>query len=287
MRVLSLAVTRLLRLFPAPHEEVPLAGIYLAQRLHLLGSATAPFVYANFVASLDGRIALKDPAGGPSRVPSSIIGGNDFRLLLELEAQADCIVTHTGYLREIAAGRLDDILEVGAPEGARDLVRWRAAEGLAPQPAVAIASASLDFPLPRSLAGRRVIVATGAAAPAEKRAALEAEGCEVIVAGAGHGVEGAALTAALGARGFRSLFLLTGPRMLETMLRARMLARLYVTITHRLLGGEAIHTMLGGPELGPEGRLGLGALYYDPAEPDGAGQFFAQFEPASLPSRET
>jgi riboflavin biosynthesis pyrimidine reductase len=277
-------VTHLLRLFPAPQEEVPLAGTYLAQRLHLRGSEAAPFVYANFVASLDGRIALKDPSGGPGRVPDSIISGNDFRLLLELEAQADCLVTHAGYLREIAAGRLDDILTVGAPEGSGDLARWRAAEGLAPQPAVAIASASLDFSLPPSLAGRRVIVATGAEAPRARRAALQEAGCEVILAGAGRGVEGAALTDALGARGFRNLFLLAGPRMLDTMLRGRVLARLYVTIAHRLLGGEAIHTMLAGPALGPEGRLRLGALYYDPTAPDGAGQFFAQFEPADAAS---
>jgi riboflavin biosynthesis pyrimidine reductase len=278
-------VTRLLRLFPTPHEEVPLAGLYLAQRLHRLGSTTAPFVYADFVASLDGRIALKDASGGPSRIPESLVNGNDFRLLLELQAQADCVVTHAGYLREVAAKRLDDILEVGALAGSHDLAAWRAAEGLAPQPAVAIASASLDFELPRSLAGRRVLVATGAAAPPDRRAALEARGCEVIVAGARHAVEGATLTTALGARGFRSLFLLTGPCMLETMLRGRMLSRLYLTIAHRLVGGEAIHTMLAGPVLGAEGCLRLEALYYDSGASDGIGQFFARFEPIPLAAK--
>ena len=271
-------MTTILRLFPAPQEEVPLEGLYLAQRLHRRGSPASPFVYADFVASLDGRIALTNPAGGVGHIPDSIISGSDFRLLLELEAQADCIVTHAGYLRQIAAGRLDDILAVGAPEGSRDLLDWRIAEGLPPQPAVVIASASLDFAVPPSLVGRRVLVATGAAAPAMKRAALEAAGYEVIVAGAGRGVEGAPLTAELGARGFRTLFLLSGPRMLETMARDRALARLYLTIAHRLVGGEAFHTMLAGPALGPEGRLRLETLHYDPATPDGVGQFFAAFE---------
>jgi riboflavin biosynthesis pyrimidine reductase len=277
----DLAVTRLLRLYPAPHQEVPLAGTYLAHALHRRGSAAAPFVYANFVASLDGRIAVEEPGGGPGRVPETILSGNDFRLLLELEAQADCLVTHAGYLREIAAGRLDDILSIGRAPGADDLPGWRAAAGLAPQPAVAIASASLDFALPPSLAGRRVIVATGAAAPPQRRAALEAAGCEVIVAGTGAAVEGGALAAALGARGLRSLFLLAGPRMLETMLRDRALGRLFMTIAHRLVGGEAIHTMLAGPTLGAEGRLRLAALYYDPTAPDASGQFFAEFAPAA------
>jgi riboflavin biosynthesis pyrimidine reductase len=273
-------VSRLLRLYPAPHQEVPLAGTYLAHALHRRGSAQAPFVYASFVVSLDGRIALEDPGGGASRVPDAILSGNDFRLLLELQAQADCLVTHGGYLRAIAAGRLDDILSVGAAPGAEDLPAWRAAAGLAPQPAVAIASASLDFALPPSLAGRRVIVATSAFAPSARRDALEEAGCEVILAGAGAAVEGGALAEALGARGFRSLFLLAGPRMLETMLRDRILGRLYMTITHRLMGGERIHTMLAGPPLGAEGRLRLAGLYYDPTAPDASGQLFAEFAPA-------
>lgn len=276
-------VTRLLRLYPQPHEEVPLAGLYLAHALHRRGSAAKPFVYADFVASLDGRIALREAGAGPGRVPESVVSPADFRLLLELEAQADCIVTHGGYLREVAAGRLDDILAVGSAPGSEDLVRWREAAGLAPQPAVAIASASLDFVLPPSLAGRRVIVATGADAPPARRAALEKEGCEVIVAGRGALVEGGALAEALGARGFRSLFLLAGPRMLETMLRDRVLGRLYLTIAHRLVGGEAFHTILSGPPLGPEGRLRLAALHYDPSAPDESGQFFAEFRPADAP----
>src|SRR6185312_13478135 len=172
-----------------------------------------------------------------STSPPALRSANDLRLLLELMAQADCLITHGGYLRAIAAGRLDDILQVGARAGSEDLARWRKASGLAPQPAVAIASASLDFPLPPSLAqhGQPVMVATGAGAPADKVAALRAHGCEVFVAGQGRYVEGRPLTRELGARGFRSLFLLAGPRMLETMLRDRILARLYLTMVHCVL----------------------------------------------------
>lgn len=266
---------RLLRLFPFPPQELALEGSYLAHDLPALGSAEAPFVYADFVSSLDGRIALGDPATGASDVPRALRSAGDFRLLQELEAQADCLVTHGGYLRAIAEGRLDDILQIGMIEGSFDLASWRARRGLAPQPAVVIASASLDFPVPPSLArhGQRVIIATGAAAPLEKREALASQGYEIIVAGAGSFVEGGALTRALGALGFRSLFLLAGPRMLETMLRDRVLSRLYLTMAHRLLGGEQIHTLISGPALGPEGRLRLAALHAAESE------WFAQFEP--------
>jgi riboflavin biosynthesis pyrimidine reductase len=272
---------RLLRLHPGPPQEYDLRGSYLAHGLHRLGTAQAPFVYANFVSSLDGRIALRDPDTGESRLPKELTSGNDYRLLLELQAQADGLITHGGYLRAIASGQLDDILQVGTRDFNRDLARWRADNGLAPQPAVVVASASLDFPLPESLArhGQRVIIATGAGAPSDRLDALRSRGYEVIFAGQGREVEGGPLTRALGGLGFRSLFMLTGPRMLETMLRDGALSRLYVTIAHRILGGKDFHSLIEGPELGAAGRLRMAALHYDSTDPDGCGQWFAQFDP--------
>ncbi len=270
--------SRLLRLHPGPPQEMALAGAYLAHDLASLGSADAPFVYADFVASLDGRIALCDPQSGASHVPEALRSAGDFRLLLELQAQADCVITHGGYLRAVAAGGLDDILQVGLREETRDLARWRERRGLGPQPAVAIVSASLDFALPPSLARyrQRVIVATVATAPAEKRERLRAQGCEIILAGNGRWVEAAPLTRALGGLGFRSLFLLAGPRLLEAMLRDGRLDRLYLTLAHRLLGGERFHSLIAGPELGPAGRLRLAALYSATERVEG--EWFALFE---------
>lgn len=273
--------SRMLRLFPGPPEDMALDGAYLAHRLHERGNAGSPFVYASFVASLDGRIALRDPASGESRLPAGLVSGNDFRLFLELQAQADCMVTHSGYLRDLAAGRLDNVLQVGTQTATGDLARWRADNGLTPQPAVVVASASLDFPMPDSPArhGQRVFIATGAAAPAERIAQWRAAGHEILVVGSGASVEGGPLVDELGRLGLRSIYLLTGPRMLDTMLRDRRLSRLYLTTAHRLLGGESFHSMLTGPELGDAGRLRLCALHYDASAPDGTGQFFAHFEP--------
>jgi riboflavin biosynthesis pyrimidine reductase len=272
---------RILRLYPTPPEDVPLAGAYLAHTVHALGSADAPFVYASFVCSLDGRIALQDPGTGISRLPAGLSSDSDFRLFLELQAQADCVITHAGYLRDLAAGRLDDVLQVGTRDAGRDLARWRAENGLTPQPAVVIASSSLDFPLPRSLAlnAQRVLIAVGRAAPAEKVERLRRDGYRVVVAGDGLLVEGGPLVRELGGLGFRSLYLLAGPRMLETMLCDGVLSRLYVTMTHRLLGGETFQTMISGPEMGGAGRLRMASLYYDATAPEGAGQWFAHFEP--------
>src|SRR5690606_24647612 len=125
-RVIECAMAaRLLRLYPGPPQDCALAGTYLAHKLHRLGTPDAPFVYADFVCSLDGRIALEEPGTGVSHLPAGLISGNDFRLLLELQAQSDCLITHGGYLRAIAEGRLDNILQVSA----RDLVQWRRDNG--------------------------------------------------------------------------------------------------------------------------------------------------------------
>lgn len=272
---------RILRLFPGPAEEIAPEGTYLADRLHERGSADRPFVYASFVSSLDGRIALRDPVTGLGHLPAALSSATDFRLLLELQAQADCLVTHSGYMRDIASGRLDDILQVGRHAPGADLAQWRRDNGLPPQPAVVIASSNLDFLLPASPArnAQRVLFAVGGTAAPDRVAALRESGHEVIIAGTGAAVEAGPLVRELGTRGFRSLYLLAGPRMFDTALRDGVLSRLYLTTTHQLLGGDSIHTMLGGPLLtGTAGRLRMSALHYDAMEPDGPGQSFARFE---------
>jgi hypothetical protein len=63
------------------------------------------------------------------------------------------------------------------------------------------------------------------------------------------------------------------------MLRDGKLSRLYLTMRHRLLGGEHFDTMTQGPGLRHRGHLALRALYLDAGEQPGNEQSFAQFEP--------
>jgi riboflavin biosynthesis pyrimidine reductase len=267
------------RLFPCPCESLDLQGLYLGLKLHNIGTPQRPFVYANFLSSLDGRIALED-AEGVAYLPKHLTTPADFRLFLELQAQADCLVTHGGYLRSLAAGRLGNILQIGQRPESSDLVAWRLAHGLPAQPAIVIASASLDFPLPDSIRehGQTCYVATGQHADSAKLDYWRGQGCEIIFAGKDRRVEGGPLVEALGERGLRSIYLIAGPDMLDTMVRDGKLGRLFQTITHQLLGGLAFRTVSPGPEFGPIGHLKLRSLYYDPNAPQDAGQWFAQFD---------
>ncbi len=268
------------RLYPAPSQEVFLQGLYLEQCIYELGSFEKPFVYANFLTTLDGRIALEDNHTGTSYLPKTMTTSDDFRLFLELHAQADCLITHGGYLRALAAGQLGNILQVGNSHNSADIVEWRRQRGLPAQPAIVVASSSLDFSLPQSISdhGQECIIATGENADSDRIAHWENQGYKVLRAGSHLQVEGAPLVSGLSQLGFRRLYLIAGPQMLDTMIRDRQLSRLYQTITHQLMGGEAFHTLLPGAQLGDLGHLRLNSLYYDPLSENGVGQWFIRFD---------
>ena len=271
------------QLFPPPARKRRLEGLYLNENLSPPAAgapaAVPALVYANFVTSLDGRIAVTD-AGGASRLPEGLTNPRDWRLFQELQAHADCLVTHGGYLRALVSGSLGNVLQVGRGAGGADIARWRADRGMTAQPAVAILSASLDLPIPDSLATNRqpVHVLTTAAAPRDRIEALRETGFEVVVAGPGPWVRSRDAVEVLAGRGYRRLYLQTGPRMLETALRDGALSRLYLTISHRVVGGERFDTMLRGTMLGEAGVARLSTLYLDEAVGGECGQFFACFE---------
>ena len=270
-----------LQIFPPPARARRLEGLYLNERMPPPTQDVPALVYANFVTSLDGRIAVTDD-GSISRLPDGLTNPRDWRLFQELQAHADCLVTHGGYLRALASGRLGNVLQVALGAGGEDIARWRASREMTAQPAVAVLSASLDLPIPESLAvhDQPVHILTTAAAPPSHRAALLEAGFDVVVIGPGPWVRSRDVIEALAGRGYRRLYLQTGPRMLESALRDRMLSRLYLTIRHRIVGGERFDTMVRGDVLGAAGSLRLNALYLDQAAGDDCGQLFACFDTA-------
>jgi riboflavin biosynthesis pyrimidine reductase len=261
----------LLRFYPPPCQEVPLQGVYLDHNLHKQGT---PCVYANFLSSLDGRIALEDTTKH-TYIPKHITTAADFGLFMELHAQADCIITHGGYMRALAEERLGNILQVTD----KNLAEWRRNNGLPPHPAVVIASASLNFPLHRSIHehGQTVYIATGKNADAQRIRYWQDLGYSMLFTGDGQTVHGAPLIHQLSGLGYKSIYLVAGPQMLDTVIKEKQLSTLYLTMTHQLVGGKDFRTLLTGSALGPEGNMTLEELYYDQGDPQGSGQFFMKF----------
>ncbi|MDD5321237.1 MAG: dihydrofolate reductase family protein [Methylococcales bacterium] len=266
----------LICLYPQFCENISIEGLYLAHQIHKLGTKEMPFVYANFLSSLDGRIALEDSSQCSSYIPKHLTTASDFRLFMELQAQADCLITHGGYMRALNEGRLGNILQIRD----KDLIAWRRDNGLKPQPAVVIASASLNFPFHKSLLEHQqaVYIATGQDADPERTQYWKDKGHPILVVGEDQMVHGAALISKLTSLGYKGIYLIAGPQMLDTVIREKQLSRLYLTITHQLIGGKDFRTLLTGSMLGPEGNLMLETLYYEPNSPIGSGQFFMQFD---------
>lgn len=264
------------QLYPTPARETPLAGLYLSHNLRQLGDAGGrPFVYTNYVQSIDGRVAIPRPAGQGMMVPPDTANDRDWRLFQELAVQADCLISSGRYLRDYAAGKAQEILRVYDEPRFDDLGRWRAAHGLRPYPDLAIVSGSLDFPIPPFLTkgGRKVWVITHGAADRARMARLEDEGAAVVIAGEDD-VSGRAAIDALGARDYRTIYMATGPRVHHLLLADDALDRLYTTVAHRLLGGQPFSSLVEGDLLRPAIGLRLHALYYDPHALDGLGQQF-------------
>lgn len=258
----------LTRLYPLPSREQPLEGTYFAHDVRSLGSPERPFVYANFVSSLDGRISQIDRELGRFRPPRVIANPRDWRLHKELAAQADAILTSSSRLNGLLA---EDVREVHCAEQMDEapFAQWRRERGLPPWPVCMVLSKDLELQVDELLdkPHDNLIVLAGSQADRAVARRLEVGGIEVRVVKQ-RWVVGADVEAAARAHGFRALYTVGGPDVLYTMLDARRLDRLYLTVAHLTLGGRDFDTLVRGDTLLPPHGFRVHELYLDPATAD-------------------
>jgi len=266
------------RLYP-DYAKLPLDGAYLAHALRKRGTPQAPFVYTNFISSLDGRIAQRDPDTGRYGVPRSIANDLDWRLFLELAAQADAVITSGRRLRELAA-RGRSLRCVPDLAGA-DYAAWRHEHDLSPFPACIVLSATLDLPydaLGRLEHDELVIVGTTQPSAAQQTA-LDAAGASYVRVADPH-VHGTAVRDLARRRGYRTLYSIGGPKVFYTLAAGGMLQRLYLTFAHQLLAGDDYATLLAGPLLRPAVALTLRELNLIAASGDAPQMLLASYDVA-------
>ena len=266
-------------LYPEFGETEPLRGLYLRRNFRADDHKDSPFVYANFLSSLDGRIAWRDTQQENYRLPDILKSDEDFRLFLELYAHADCIITHGGYMRALAAGHLGNVLQIPQLSWTQDIHAWRAARGLAPAPDVIIISASLDFPWHDSLDKfrQKVHIATGARTPGDKKRQWLERGLAVHELGVDRQVNAAPLMEFLDQHAYRSVYLVAGPQLLEELLKFSFIDRFFMTVSHQLLGGNDFKSLVPAHKLGARGKLQLRRLYMDHENSSMLGQWYAEF----------
>lgn len=269
-----------LRIFPTPHQEVPLKGLYLGEDIPSENEKLGrPFVYANFITSLDGRIAVPNPKAGRLTVPEQIANDRDWRLFQELAAQADILITSGRYLRNYIEGTSQEILQAFDDPNYADLLDWRKEHGMAALPDLAVISGSLDFPAPdpKLWGDRSIIIFTGSRANSDRIRMVENEIGEVFIAGE-ESVRGNLMIEGLAQKGYRSIYNTTGPKVLHFLLADGIVDRLYLTFAHRVLGGDPYLSIVDGPLLEMPVDFRLRSAYLDSHSFDGAGQLITSYE---------
>jgi riboflavin biosynthesis pyrimidine reductase len=281
----------LLRLYPQPATACPLEGLYLTEELRPRGVAGKPFVYTNFVASLDGRVAVYDAERKAPRIPDALTNPRDWRLYQELVAQADVVVVSARHGRAMMRDAKSWPFPFEEPAEDCRLKQWRLDRQRDECPALAIVSSALNLSAEAlaRYAGWRILCLTGSDAPEWAASRLEDAGVEVIRANAGHLVTGRALVDALDRRGFRAICSVAGAGVMRALLADRVLARLYLTQVHRLIGGTPFDSLVEAESLSPAPELTLAALYHDAGGGGSPAQTYATYdldwvEPGACPS---
>ena len=271
---------KIFQLYPAPSREVSLRGLYLEHDLRARAEALdRVFVCANFISSLDGRIAVPDSSGKGVTLAEAITNPRDWRLFQELAVQADILITSGRYLREYTTGVKQEILQINDDPQFEDLQNWRLSRGISPQPDLAVISNRLDFDVPPALLGddRSLLIFTTKSADADQIQRLKDQGATILFAGEER-VDGQELCAHLTELGYRTAYSGAGPKVLHLLASSGVLDRLYLTSANRLLGGEPYASILEGPLLDPPIDLKLNTLYFDPYGIEGLGQLFASYD---------
>lgn len=266
------------RLYPTPAARLPLSGLYLAHELRDRGATTRPFVYSNFIASLDGRISEFDRRAQRRMPPRTTRHPHDWHLYLELAAQADAVVTSGRRLRELGAQggpTLQCVADLARPEFAS----WRRERGLPPYPTCVVLSTSLDLPLDalQRRAHGELIVLTGTQVDRKRAQALRTVGIEVVEA-SGPRVTGYDVYRLAVERGYRTVYSIAGPEVFYTLVASAHFHRLYLTFALRLIGGTDFDTLLRGAALFPPADLRLHELHLDPPRDDLPGLLYATLD---------
>ena len=208
------------RLFP--HPAVPVDAQTVYSGLDWAPRGDRPLVALNMVSSADGRATMNGASGG-------IGSATDHALMMQLRANADALLHGAGTLRVERLGK-------GVPD---TLVPLRTARGLAPQPLLALLTASGDVPLERAFFAQpeRAIVFVAEYTPAAAVARLRAR-ATVLVTGAERPDPAEALRVLRRDYGVRHVLCEGGPTLNHALLEAGLLDELFLTLAPRLIAGD-------------------------------------------------
>ena len=225
---------------PAPLRELYDGGLAFPARC----------VYANFVETLDGVVAIPELDKSNALVADE--SGDDKFLMGVLRAFADVILIGTGTLRASPNGRWRP--EGVYPEGKEAFAELRANLGKSERAPVAIVTSGA------SLDGGHPVLADGAIVLTTERGAAKLDGtpAEVVAVGGGDTVDLDAALDVLRARGHEHVLAEAGPATFSELLAGGLVDELFLTLSPVLAGRLESRRRLGlveGVELLPDVRV--------------------------------
>jgi riboflavin biosynthesis pyrimidine reductase len=235
------------QLYPDQSDDLDPTSIYAG--LDWAPRPDRPHVALNMVSSVDGRAALHGSATG-------IGSGTDHLLLMALRSNADALLLGAGTLRSDRVGK-------GVPAA---WVPRRRERGLAPQPILAVLTASGDVPLERAFFAEpeRAAVFVAAQTASETQARL-AQRARVFVAGEERPDPAEAIRVLQQEYGVRHVLCEGGPSLNRSLLAAGVLDELFLTLAPKLLAGDGL-PLVAGSALDPPVPLHLLTLYEHESE---------------------
>lgn len=201
-----------------------------------------PYVFANFVSTIDGVATLEDARGTDSMIISGKQPGDRF-LMAMLRAAADVVLIGSRTLRATPRHQWTPAALVPAWGTAFDAYRAELSPG--PTRALAIVSARGDLPEHAALAdpALAVLVVTTPAG-AERALAAAPRGRVVVVAGNGAHLSAAAILEAVARETDAARILCEGgPTLFGSLLRDRAANELFLTVSPRLAGRAGIERL--------------------------------------------
>ena len=239
------------QVFPVK-RQVPLEGLYLDQRLlDKAAEIRRSLVLTDFLTDKNGVIA-KATKDGRFEIPAALRNASDWGRYQELLAQADVFISGGSYFKRLATSQ--DILYQFEPGNAfENLGQWRLNAGYKKRsPDVAIVTRDLDFEVPEKLiqSDRRIVIFTTDSIAKSARARSLSNVNKVILGSGEEQVEGGQLIATLSEdMGYRVIMMVTGPHILDLLLKAEGMDLIYVTQAQKEIPFEdpsTVQTMLLG-----------------------------------------
>ncbi len=239
----------------ASGEAVPLPAELerLYGQLRLPSFDERPYVFANFVTSLDGVVSM----GRPGQAGAEISGASvvDRAVMGLLRAVADLVVVGADTFRAVPRHRWTPAATYRPLGDAYRRVREAMGKPVAPTLVVVSARGRIPPDLPVLRSGRVPVVLVTTAAGGE-RLAGQAMGphVRVVAAGTSERISGSAVLVAAGAGPGSRVLVEGGPHLLGTFLRERLLDELFLTLAPQVAGraaGSNRLSLLEGELFGP------------------------------------